>query len=314
MAWKVMISAPYMQPVVDRFRHIFNDHNIEIIIPPVDERMEEDQLLEYMGDIDGVICGDDKFTEKVLESSPKLKVLSKWGTGIDSIDQAFCKKQGIEIRRTPNAFSEPVGDTVLGYMLTFSRNIPWVDKEMKKGNWEKIPCRALRECTLGVIGVGDTGKAVVRRAKCFGMHIIGNDIVDVSEDFIDETGIEMAGKEQLLQEADFISLNCDLNPTSYHLVSYNEFKLMKDTAIIINAGRGPVLDEAALIDALQNNKVAGAALDVFENEPLPHDNPLLKMENVILSPHNANSSPEAWENVHMKTINNLIEVLELSRT
>lgn len=310
MVWKVMISAPYMQPVVDRFRHIFDDHNIEIVIPTVDERMEEDQLLEYMVDIDGVIAGDDKFTAKVLEASPKLKVLSKWGTGIDSFDQEACKKLGIEIRRTPNAFSEPVGDTVLGYMLTFSRNIPLIDKEMKKGNWEKIPCRALRECTLGVIGVGDTGKAVVRRAQCFGMRLIGNDIVEMPDEFVKETGIEMMTKEKLLQEADFVSMNCDLNPTSYHLMSDKEFNLMKDSVIVINVGRGPVVDEVALVTALQEGKIAGAALDVFENEPLPKDSPLLQMDNVILSPHNANSSPEAWENVHMKTINNLLDVLE----
>lgn len=305
-----MISAPYMQPVVDRFRHIFNDHNIELVIPPVDERMEEDQLLEYMADIDGVIAGDDRFTAKVLESSPKLKVLSKWGTGIDSFDQEACKKLGIEIRRTPNAFSEPVGDQVFGYMLTFSRNIHLIDKEMKRGNWQKIPCRALRECTLGVIGVGDTGKAVVRRAQGFGMRVIGNDIVEISDEFIKETGIEMMAKEKLLQEADFVSMNCDLTPSSYHLMSDKEFTLMKEDAVVINVGRGPVVDEIALIKALQQGKIAGAALDVFENEPLPKDSPLLQMENVLLAPHNANSSPEAWENVHMKTINNLLEVLE----
>ena len=290
-----MISAPYMQPVVDRFRHIFDDHNIEIVIPTVDERMEEDQLLEYMADIDGVIAGDDRFTAKVLESSPKLKVLSKWGTGIDSFDQEACKKLGIEIRRTPNAFSEPVGDTVLGYMLSFSRNIPFIDKEMKKGNWKKTPCRALRECTLGVIGVGDTGKAVIRRAQCFGMRLIGNDIVEMPDDFVNNSGIEMMTKEKLLQEADFVSTNCDLTPTSYHLMSDKEFTLMKEDAVLINVGRGPVVDETALIKALQEGKIAGAALDVFENEPLPKDSPLLQMNNVILSPHNANSSPEAWE-------------------
>lgn len=305
-----MISAPYMQPVVDRFKHIFTDHDIELVIPPVDERMEEDQLLEYMADIDGVIAGDDRFTAKVLESSPKLKVLSKWGTGIDSFDQEACKKLGIEIRRTPNAFSEPVGDQVLGYMLTFSRNIHLIDKEMKRGNWQKIPCRALRECTLGVIGVGDTGKAVVRRAQGFGMRVLGNDIVEVSGDFIEETGIEMMDKDKLLQEADFVSMNCDLTPSSFHLMSDNEFTLMKDDAVVINVGRGPVVDEIALIKALKQGKIAGAALDVFENEPLPKDSPLLQMENVLLAPHNANSSPEAWENVHMKTINNLLEVLE----
>lgn len=310
MDLKVLITAPYMQPVIDRFRPVFDDHDIELIVPPVEERFEEDDLLQWISEVDGVICGDDQFTERVLQAAPRLKVISKWGTGIDSIDQVACEKMGIAIRNTPNAFSEPVADSVLGYMLCFARNLPWMDQAMRKGIWGKIPGRTLRECVLGVIGVGNAGKAVVRRAIAFGMRVLGNDLVEMSEDFLAETDIEMLSKEELLKQSDFVSLNCDLNPTSFHLMDDDRFGQIKSTAVIINTARGPIIDELSLIRALQNGQIAGAALDVFEHEPLPEDSPLREMNNVLLAPHNANSSPEAWERVHQNTIQNLLEVLE----
>ncbi len=309
MGWKVLITAPYMQPVIDRFRKTFAENDIDIVVPPVSERLNEDELLQFIAEIDGVICGDDQFTGRVLTSAPKLKVLSKWGTGIDSIDQEACKRLKIKICNTPNAFSEPVGDTVLGYILCFARKLPWMDATMKKGVWDKMPGISLRECTLGVIGVGNAGKAVVRRAMAFGLRLLGNDIREMPKDFLAGTGITMVSKQDLLKAADFVSINCDLNPTSFHLISYSEFDLMKPNAVIINTARGPVIDEQALIKALTERKIAGAALDVFEHEPLPADSPLLKMRNVMLAPHNANSSPAAWEKIHHTTINNLIEAL-----
>ncbi|MFL5733698.1 MAG: phosphoglycerate dehydrogenase [Chloroflexia bacterium] len=309
MTWKVLISAPYMQPVIERYRPVFEEHGIELFVPPVGERFEEQDLLAWIEDIDGVICGDDRFTERVLASAPRLKVISKWGTGIDSIDVAAAERLGIAVCNTPNAFSEPVADSVLGYILSFARNLPRMDAAMKSGTWQKIPGRALRECTLAVIGVGNVGKAVARRAVGFGMTILGHDIVDISPAFIEVTGIKMVSKEQLLAEADFISVNCDLNRTSYHLIGAAELAIMKKEAVLINTARGPVVDEQALVDALRAGRIAGAALDVFEAEPLPRESPLRQMDNVMLAPHNANSSPEAWEHVHRNTSRNLLEEL-----
>jgi D-3-phosphoglycerate dehydrogenase len=301
-----------MLPVIDRFKKTFSENNIELVIPPVNERMEEEDLIKFISDVDGAICGDDRFTEKVLKAATRLKVISKWGTGIDSIDQAACKKHSVQICNTPNAFSEPVADSVMGYILCFSRNLPWMDKAMRKGIWNKIPGKALKECTLGVIGVGNVGKTVVKRAMAFGMHILGNDIVQMPSDFATETNIEMVSKEYLLREADFVSLNCDLNPTSHHLMNAEKFSMMKPTAVIINTSRGPVVKEVDLIKALAEEKIGGAALDVFEHEPLSEDSPLRLMNNVMLAPHNANSSPEAWEFVHQNTINNLLKALKES--
>ncbi len=312
MKWKVMVSAPYMRQVMDRFQSIFEENDIELVLPTVVERLSEEELLNWVGDIDGAICGDDSFTESVLSAASRLKVISKWGTGIDSIDLAACNRLGIKVKNTPNAFSEPVADTTLGFILCFARNLLLLNQEMHSGIWCKRPSVSLSECTLGVIGVGNIGKCVVRRANAFGMRVVGNDFVDMPSEFLSETGIKMVSREELLYQADFISLNCDLNPTSYHLISDREFSLMKTTSIIINTARGPIIDESALIRALREGAISGAALDVFEVEPLPENSPLRKMNNVLLSPHNANSSPSAWERVHFNTIRNLIDVLKRS--
>ena len=238
--------------------------------------------------------------------TPRLKVISKWGTGIDSIDKTTAEELGIQVYRTPNAFTLPVSDTVLGYILSFARKLPMMDKAMKAGRWQKIPGFSLSERTLGVIGVGRIGKAVIRRASAFGMTILGNDIMEIDPAFVAENKVQMTDLDTLLSQSDFVSINCDLNPTSYHLITAEKLALMKPTAVLINAARGHVIDELALIQALEKGTISGAALDVYESEPLPKDSPLLKMENVMLAPHNANSSPAAWERVHWNTIRNAI--------
>lgn len=306
----VLMTAPYMIPFLERFKATFDKYAVELIVPEVRERMEEADLLKYAGQFDGAICGDDRYTARALEAcAPRLKVISKWGTGIDSIDSAAASRLNVTVARTPNAFTTPVADSVLGYMLAFVRRQPWMDSAMKRGEWEKIPGRTLSECTLGVVGVGAIGKAVTRRARAFGMKILGTDIVDVDHVFISESGIEMTDLSSLLSASDFVSLNCDLNPTSRHLINARTLAQMKPTAVLVNTARGPIVDEPALVAALQSGGIAGAALDVFESEPLPHDSPLLGMDNVMLAPHNANSSPAAWERVHWNTIKNLLEGL-----
>jgi len=303
----ILFSAPYMLPFLDRFRPVLERHGLTLITPLVKERLGEQELLRHAGQFDGTICGDDQYTARVLEAcQPRLKVISKWGTGIDSIDSTAASRLGIQVFRTPNAFTLPVTDSVFGYMLAFARRQPWMDRGMRGGRWEKLPGRALHECTLGVIGVGTIGKVVARRARAFGMTVLGNDIVEIDPVFLAETGIEMTSLASLLARADYVSVNCDLNPTSQHLINSQTLAQMRPQAVLINTARGPIVDEPALVAALQAGTIAGAALDVFEVEPLPADSPLLGMDQVMLAAHNANSSPAAWERVHWNTIRNLL--------
>ena len=261
----------------------------------------------YAGKFDGAICGDDRYTKKVIQAClPRLKVIAKWGTGIDSIDKEACAAFSVKLLNTPNAFTLPVADSVIGYILAFARQLGGMDAAMKSGVWQKIPGRSLSECTLGVIGVGNVGKAVLRRARGFGMRLLGNDIIPIARDFLLENQVTSVDLGTLLKESDFVSVNCDLNPTSLHLINSKTLAQMKTTAILVNTARGPIVNEKDLVTALQKNAIAGAALDVFEHEPLPADSPLLNMNNVLLAPHNSNSSPAAWENVHWNTIRNLL--------
>lgn len=309
----VLISAPYMVPVIDRFRPVFAHYGVDLIVADVEERLSEAQLMAYAGQADGVICGDDRWTADVLQAyTPRLKIISKWGTGVDSIDRQAVDRLGIRLCNTPNAFTLPVADTVMGYILCFSRQLPWLDRAVKAGAWAKLMGRSLTECTLGVIGVGNIGKAVLRRGRVFGAKLLGNDIAPVAPDFVLENGVEMVSLKELMGRADFISVNCTLNPTSYHLINAETLSWARPGAALINTARGPIVDETALVAALQEKRLAGAALDVFEDEPLPASSPLRRMENVLLAPHNSNASPAAWERVHWSTIRNLLDGLGIA--
>jgi D-3-phosphoglycerate dehydrogenase len=153
---------------------------------------------------------------------------------------------------------------------------------------------------------------LTRRARAFGMKVIGNDIVDIDHVFIAETGIQMTDLKTLVSSVDFVSINCDLNPTSFHLIDSEILSFARPESVIINTARGSIIHEPALVAALQTGKISGAALDVFEVEPLPYDSPLLAMDNVMLAPHNSNSSPAAWERVHWNTIKNLLNGLGIN--
>ena len=307
----ILITAPYMLPFMGRFRPLLESYGLELLlVPEVRERLEEEQILAYAGKFDGTLCGDDRYTPRALEAcAPRLKVISKWGTGIDSIDRPAAERLGIRICNTPNAFTQPVADTVLGYLLAYVRRQPWMDRAMKAGFWEKLPGKTLAECTLGVVGVGNVGRAVLARAKAFGATLLGNDILPIDPAFLEECGVRMVSLPELLARSDFVSLNCDLNPTSFHLINRKTLSLMKPSAVLINTARGPIVDESALVEALQSGRIAGAALDVYETEPLPATSRLLKMDQVMLAAHNANSSPLAWERVHANTIHGLLETL-----
>ena len=308
----VLISAPYILPEMKRFGPVLEAFDLNLIIADVHERLSEEEILGHAGEFDGTICGDDRYSRRVIEAcSPRLKVISKWGTGIDSIDQAAANDLGVMVGNTPNAFTVPVSESVIGYMLAFARQIPWLDDRMKVGQWEKINGKSLSECTLGVIGVGNVGKAVLRRARAFGMELLGNDIVEIPPDFLLEYGVEITDLDDLLSRSDFISINCTLNPTSRHLINAERLALCKPGAILINTARGPIVEQPVLVDALLKKKIAGAALDVFEDEPLPQGSPLLSMSRVLLAPHNSNSSPWFWERVHWNTIRNLLVGLGL---
>jgi len=307
--FNVLVSAPYLQNEFEGYRARFAAEGLHPVVPAVRERLEEDELLSLVQDIDGIICGDDRITPRVLDHARRLKVIVKWGTGIDSIDADYARRKGIPVRNTPNAFTGPVSDSVLAYLLAFSRNIVAADRIMKSGNWEKAPGSTLAEQCVGIIGVGNIGQMVARKLQVFGARVIGTDIVDIPANVRAACSIEMMPLDTLLERADIITVNCNLNPTSYHLLARAQFARVKRHAVLINTARGPIVNEADLVWALEHGVIGGAALDVFEEEPLSASSPLRRMPNVLLSSHATNASPRCWKAVHENSIAMLCESL-----
>jgi len=295
----------------EKVHSLFEGKDIIVDWAQVEERLEEDDLLKIVKEYHGIICGDDKITKRVLKCAENLQVIVKWGTGIDSIDSTEAKNHRIPVRRTLDAFTEPVADSTLSAILSFARSILINDRLMKNGLWEKPRGLSLSEVVIGIIGLGNTGTAVAKRLHAFGSRVLANDIVKKNTDLIKKLNIEMVTKEEIYQMADFICIHCDLNDTSFHLFNENVFSKMKKKSVIINMARGPIIKEIALIDALISQKISGAALDVFEEEPLPINSPLRKMDNVLLSAHNSNSSPYYWQRVHNNSVRMLLEGLDI---
>jgi D-3-phosphoglycerate dehydrogenase len=307
---KVLVSAPYMLRDFDYVKDFFPKHGIEATRADVKEQLSEEVLLGIIEDFDGAICGDDGYTRRVMEKAKKLKVISKWGTGIDAIDAVAAEELGIKVCRTPNAFSHPVADTTLAFMLAFARNVIASDVQMKQGIWDKIRGFTLSEKTLGIIGLGDIGAQVARRVHAFNMKILANDIKEIKPIILEQYDVTMTSKDFLFENADIITIHCDLNETSYHVLDAAAFAKMKRKPYIINTARGGHIAHDALINALETGIISGAGLDVFEKEPLPLDDKLLKRDDVILAPHNSNNSKKYWEAVHDNTLANLVKYLE----
>jgi len=311
--YRALVTAPPILPKIFNYKNLFDKKSVEIVVPPYEvvECLYENELVELLKNIDGILCGDDKITENVLKQTKRLKVISKWGTGIDSIDKDAAERLGIKVLRVKDVFSEPVSDTVLAYILLFSRKIIEKNQIVINNKWEKTESHTLKEKSLGIIGVGHIGKVVAQKALALGMKVYGNDIRKISRDYVKNTDIEMVNLNELLTNSDFVTFHCDLNNSSFHLIGEKELKIMKPESVLINTSRGEVIDQSALEDALQNNEISGAALDVFEVEPLPEESILRKMNNVFLSPHNSNGSPQVFNKVDDLSIKNLFLGLDL---
>lgn len=310
MRWKVLISSSHMQSRLEIYRDLLEKNNIDVDTITRSQFVLEADLVDIVEPYHAIICSDDEITDKVIARAKNLKVISKWGVGMDSIDLESAKRRGITVYNSPDAFSESCVTMIFSYILHFTRSAIDQDRSIRNGEWKHVPGMSLSGKSIGIIGVGSIGKAIVKVAKAFNMKVLGYDIKEVDPVFVASHGLVMMDKEDLLKESDFVVLAPDLNPSSLHMISTNEFSLMKPTAYLFNTSRGPVIDEIALVKALQDKKIAGAGLDVFEVEPLPENSPLRKMSNVLLTPHNAYNTAEAEDYVHDNTIKNLIEGLK----
>lgn len=312
MSQKVLISCLQLQANIEDYRHLFAERDIEIELPIVDQQLTAPKLLGIIDRFDGVIAGDDEFTEEVLEKATRLKIIARWGVGVDAVDLVAAERLGIQVVNTPNVFADEVADIVIGYVIMMSRQLHKLDRSVRDGGWAKIEGISLRGKTLGVIGMGSIGRAVAQRGLASGMSILGYDVAPVPQSFVEETRTHIVDLQELISHSDFISLNCNLTDSNRHMLGAAEFASMKPGVYLVNTARGPLIDELALVSALQDGRVAGAALDVFETEPLPLENPLRKFDNCIFGTHNSSNSREAVMRVNQLSVENLLEGLAVA--
>lgn len=296
---------------LDQCQERFRQEGFEVHVPQFEQQMSEAELCELIADFDGVIAGDDPFTAKVLKigREGKLKALAKWGIGVDAIALDAAQDLGIFTSNTPNVFGDEVADVALGYTLLIARQLHRMDAAVRQGQWLKIQGTSLKGKTAGVIGVGSIGKAIARRYRVLGMNVLGYDVFPIDPAFCEATGVKSVDLHTVFQQADCITLACNLTPENRHLLNAAAFAHMKDGVWIVNVARGPIIDESALVDALKSGKVGAAALDVFESEPLEANHPLTQFEQVICGSHNSSNTREAVLRVNQLAIDNLVRDL-----
>ncbi|MGI6298353.1 MAG: phosphoglycerate dehydrogenase [Saccharofermentanales bacterium] len=283
------------------------DAGLEIVRNETGSILNEDQLAELLTDCDGVIIGVDPLTARVLNAAPHLKAIAKYGVGLDNIDLEVCKARGIQVSRTIGANSEAVADYAFALMLALARRLLPIDKLCRLDNWQKITTVDVTGRTLGLLGFGAIGRNVARRASGFNMEIMAYDVV-WDEDYATANNIIRASADEICAKADFISLHLPLLPETNHIIDARRLEMMKPTAILVNTARGGLIDEAALLQALKEEKIYGAGIDVFETEP-PADKSWYELSNVILGSHCAASTIGATENMGRMAAANLIRDL-----
>jgi len=245
------------------------------------------QMIEKIAPCAGVIVGVDPLDADVIAAAPRLRAIAKYGVGVDNIDLAAAEARGIKVSRTVGANAAAVADYALALMLALSRKLIPIDRRCRAGDWSKITTSDMTGATLGLIGLGAIGKKVARRAQGFDMKVLAYD-VQWDEAYATANHIEFARPERILREADFISLHLPLLPSTENFIGEQELALMKPTAILINTARGGLVDETALLKALQNGAIGGAGLDAFREEPPSPE--WFTLENVVLGAHCAAST------------------------
>ncbi|MGC9993983.1 MAG: D-glycerate dehydrogenase [Terriglobia bacterium] len=306
---KVYITRPLPTKAVERLAA-----RCDVKMRPEDAPLDPAQLAESCRDIEGLMATGVRVSEDVVAQAPRLRAVANVGVGYDNIDVAACTRRGIPVTNTPDVLTETTADLAFALLMAAPRRLVECDRYVREGQWQSSKWELLWGSdiygkTLGVYGLGRIGKAVVRRARGFSMRVIYFDVVRPTPDLEEELGVQFVDRETLLREADFLTLHVPLTPETHHLIGARELSMLKPTAFLINAARGKCVDEAALVEALQSKRLAGAGLDVFEHEPHVHPG-LLSLPNVVLAPHVGSATAQTRLAMAMLAVENLVAGLE----
>lgn len=289
---RVLLTTTSYQDTPGRHHDLLDSQDWDVVTAR--GPLNEDQMLELMGDVDGIICGDDEITASVIDKSlPRLKWISKYGIGIDKIDKQYATEKGIPIGFTPGVNHTTVAEHTFGLLIALTKKIAFVSQETAAGRWTRITGNEIAGKKLGVVGLGRVGKAVVERAKAFGLHCSGYDVV-WDDEFAAKHELKKVDKvQELLRASEIVSLNCPLTSETHELINAESIGSMMDGVVIVNCARGELVRTNDLVDALNSGKVGGYASDVLDIEPPPPDHPLLNAPNTVITSHIGSRTSES---------------------
>ncbi len=308
MSWKVLITARPMKVVGQHGLDQLRQAGCELVFPPHVGPFSEDELRQLLVEIDAVLASVEPYSAAVLESTEAttLKLISRWGVGYDAIDIPAATRLGIPVAYTPGMLDDTVADYTFALLLALARGVHEGHMSMRKGEWMPTWGHTISGKTLGIVGCGRIGLAVARRAAAFNLRRLAFDPAPSPQ--ATALGVQFVSLEELLSASDFVTLHAALTPETSGLIGAAQLRKMKPSAQLINAGRGALLDESALVEALEQGWIAGAALDTFAHEPLPPDHPLRRAPRVLLAPHQASWARETGEQISLAAAQAIVDL------
>jgi len=304
----VLITSEYFGMFDDTARKMLTDAGHKVIDNPYGHKfLSPEEIIPHIKEADAIICDLEKITREVIDAAPNLKIISRRGVGIDNVDYRYAASKGIEVSRTLGLVEKPVAEVVMSYILLFSRKICQMNASMHEGRWEKLMSDSVEGKTLGIAGMGGIGTEVAKRAAAFGMNIIYYSRTR-KEEAEKEYGAVKVSFDELLANSDFLSINMALTDETRGMFDYNAICRMKPRAYLINTARGPIVREQDLKKALDEKRISGAAIDVFDVEPQT-DSIFRGMENVILTPHIGSFTREVFIEMDKAAARNVIRKL-----
>lgn len=298
-------SNPHMKPLID-FAQRQAD---KVVLNPYGRTMTVEELKSVWDGVDAIVAGLEPYTPEVLAAAPStLKAICRFGVGYDTVDLASAKAQGIAVTNTPGTNSDAVADLAIGMMIAIARHIPQGDKSVRDGTWKRYTGLSMEGKKLGILGLGAIGKAVVKRATGFSMDIYAYDPY-FNEEFAAQYGVKAATIDEIFSQCDYITLHLPVLPDTVNIVNREALAKMKPTAYLINAARGPLVNETDLYEALKEQKIMGAALDVYSEEPLK-DSPLFQLDNIVVLPHIGGNTKEAAVAMGQLAIDNALDIIK----
>lgn len=305
MSWKVAVTPRSFGKSSSLPLDMLKQRGCEVVLNPYGRILDKAEMKELIRDADAVIVGVDPLDADVLSAASRLKVISKYGVGTDNIDQAFAASKGIRVAVAAGANTDAVADYTLALMLAVARRVVPIDQGCRRLDWQKQTAVDVWGKTVGLIGLGAIGKGVARRAKGFNMNVLAYDLYPDPE-YAARNGVEYVSLDRLLRESDFISLHLPLTEQTHHIIGRAEFEKMKPTAVLVNTARGGLIDERALLRVLRENRIWGAGIDVFSQEP-PEEKELLQLCNIVIGSHTAASTFQAIENMGVMAAENVLK-------